>query len=180
MMPIKQVCVELPMSAVSMALPAVCHAAAPLMLSAADRAAIYWYILPTGCSAANRQQRCAVGQSDGQMDARSLHRPCSAYYVSSSSSSSGSGSITVYVTDMTERHVAVLMRQIHDVKKQSSRAADRLQFSPTDLHTSKRSHHTQSSHVNQQTTTQASVLHWLTFDTFRQSLTTQLFGNWSA
>jgi len=41
MMPIKQVCVELPMSAISVALPAVCHAAAPLLLSAADRAAIY-------------------------------------------------------------------------------------------------------------------------------------------
>ena len=48
-------------------------------------AATDWQLLPVGCLAANLPAHCCRwsetdGRTDGQMDARPLHRPCSAYY----------------------------------------------------------------------------------------------------
>jgi len=61
---LKQICVQLPTSAVNatlFAFAAKCRAAAPLQLSA-GRAAIDRYLLPAGRTAANPQQRSAAGE----------------------------------------------------------------------------------------------------------------------
>jgi len=99
----KQVCVQLPTSAVSVTLPTFAaerRPAAPLLLSActvyygacctarllqARRAAIDRYLLPAERSAANLPHTAAARSIDGtdghiQTDARPFHRLCSAYY----------------------------------------------------------------------------------------------------
>jgi len=61
---VHQVCVQLPASAVSVALPAFAagrRAAAPLLLRT-RRAAVNRYLLPAWRSAANLQQRHAAGE----------------------------------------------------------------------------------------------------------------------
>ena len=56
---IKQVCVQLPTSAVNVALPA---------FAAARRAAIHRYLLPAGPTAANPPRVAAAGERDRQTD----------------------------------------------------------------------------------------------------------------
>jgi len=46
-------------------------------------AAIDQYVMPAGCSAANLPHVAAADVTDGRTDARSFHRPCSAYYADS-------------------------------------------------------------------------------------------------
>jgi len=69
----KSICVQLPTSAVNVALPAFAagrRAATPLPLSA-GRAAIDRYLLSAGLTAANPQQRRAAGEyRDRQTDGR--------------------------------------------------------------------------------------------------------------
>jgi len=87
--------VQLPTSAVNVALPlvlrfaAACRAAAPCCCGA-GRAAIDRYLLPTGPKQQTRHtllQRAngADRQTDRQTDTVPLHRPCYAYYASSTS-----------------------------------------------------------------------------------------------
>jgi len=62
-----------------------CGAAAARRLAAAT---VDWYLLPALCSAANLPHAASAvkwwdRQTNGQTDAQSLHRPCSAYYASS-------------------------------------------------------------------------------------------------
>jgi len=78
--------VQLRMSAVNVPLPAFA-VAAPLLLGTQRRAAIDWYILPVGCSAANPPHAAAAvnrwdRQTGRRTDTGPLYRPCSAYYAS--------------------------------------------------------------------------------------------------
>ena len=93
----KQVCIQLPTSAVNVALPtfaAVRRAAAPCCCGAC-RAAIDRYLLPTGPTAANPPYAAAAvklnretdEQTDIGTDTVPLHRPCFIYYASSANNS---------------------------------------------------------------------------------------------